>query len=627
MAGLRGRWSPNKKSARWSAVGISLVLGATTLAAVLPAQADDPTPSAQLFGAGPDGEQTEPVFDVEDAIEQTVWVESSVDSDGEGGNDRIGVRIRRPDVPASELQVPAIINPSPYNRGTRAFSWVNDYLTELGIDVFGDEVESPPALPYSPNFFLARGYAVIEADMAGTGTSTGCPSTGGRPDVAGIESVVEWLNGEGTAYTERTGGEPVEATWSSGSSALVGVSYEGTLPIGVAATGVEGLETIVPIAAISSWYNYFRANGAVKTGYFDPLAGGVLTRDPAPIDVPNDETGDDYRACDDEMIDIVGAAERRTGNYNAYWDARNYNNDAEEMDASVFLVHGLTDWNVQSQHFGQFWNALTRYDVPRKLWLHRGAHTSPANIDNERWEPVLHRWFDHWLYGLDTGVMSEPMADVQSVHDPFGWQTYSNWPVPSTRDVPVYVTPEDGDGAGGLASSEPEDELGVETFTESYTANENAIVRNAFTPQTYRRVYLSPVLTQDVHLSGTPWVRLGARLSGNANVSAVLMDYAADNSGTSSGNVIVSRGWMDVKSVRTLWAEDEINQQRQYVVNFEQMPKDYVFPAGRRIGLVVTGKDNRIFAPDGATPATIDLKLELSSLRLPIVGGKPALGF
>jgi len=84
---------------------------------------------------------------------------------------------------------------------------------------------------------------------------------------------------------------------------------------------------------------------------------------------------------------------------------------------------------------------------------------------------------------------------------------------------------------------------------------------------------------------------------------------------------------MDVKSVRTLWAEDEINQRRQYVVDFEQMPKDYVFPAGRRIGLVVTGKDNRIFAPDGAAPATIDLKLELSRIRLPIVGGRPALGF
>src|SRR5919106_6225206 len=135
MAASRRRWSPSRKSARWSAAGIGIVMGLTTLAAVFPARADDPTLSTQLFGDGPDGEQTEPVFDVEDAIEETVWVESSVDSDGDDGNDRIGVRIRRPDVPASELQVPAIINPSPYNRGTRTFGWVNDYLTDLGINV------------------------------------------------------------------------------------------------------------------------------------------------------------------------------------------------------------------------------------------------------------------------------------------------------------------------------------------------------------------------------------------------------------------------------------------------------------------------------------------------------------
>lgn len=627
MAARRARWSPHRKSARWSAVGISFVLGLTTVAAVLPAQADDPTPE-QLFGASPDGEETEPVFDVEDAIEETVWVESSVDSDGEPGNDRIGVRIRRPNVPASELQVPAIIDPSPYNRGTRAFGWVNDYLTELGIDVFGDEVESPPALPYSPNYFLARGYAVINADMSGTGTSTGCPATGGRSDVAGIESVVKWLHGDGTAYTARTGGDPVEATWSTGNSALIGVSYEGTLPIGVAATGVEGLKTVVPIAAISNWYNYFRANGAVKTGYFDPLAGGVLTRDPAPISVPNTQTGNDYRACDDEMVDLVKAAERHTGNYNAYWDARNYLNDADQIDASVFLVHGLTDWNVQSQNFGEFWSKLKQYDVARKLWLHRGAHTSPANIDNARWAPVLHRWFDHWLYGLDTGVMGEPQVDVQSVRAPFGWTTYSNWPVPGTEDVDVYLTPSaDGTAPGGLSAIQAEDAPAHDVFTESYTASENAIVRNAFTPQTYRKVYLSPVLTHDVHLSGTPSVQLNARFSGNANVSAVLMDYAADNSNTADGNVLVTRGWMDVKSNRTLWAEDPINPQRQYVVRFDQQPKDYVFPAGRRIGLVVTGKDNRIFAPEGAEPATIDLQVKVSHVRLPIEGGVAGLGF
>ena len=44
---------------------------------------------------------------------------------------------------------------------------------------------------------------------------------------------------------------------------MTGVSYNGTLPNAVATTGVEGLKTIIPIAAISSWYDYYRANGAV----------------------------------------------------------------------------------------------------------------------------------------------------------------------------------------------------------------------------------------------------------------------------------------------------------------------------------------------------------------------------
>ena len=39
---------------------------------------------------------------------------------------------------------------------------------------------------------------------------------------------------------------------------MIGKSYDGTLANGVAATGVEGLKTIVPIAAISDWYGYSR---------------------------------------------------------------------------------------------------------------------------------------------------------------------------------------------------------------------------------------------------------------------------------------------------------------------------------------------------------------------------------
>ncbi len=44
---------------------------------------------------------------------------------------------------------------------------------------------------------------------------------------------------------------------------MIGRSYNGTLPNAVAATGVEGLTTIVPIAAISSWYDYSRMGGII----------------------------------------------------------------------------------------------------------------------------------------------------------------------------------------------------------------------------------------------------------------------------------------------------------------------------------------------------------------------------
>ena len=42
---------------------------------------------------------------------------------------------------------------------------------------------------------------------------------------------------------------------------MIGKSYDGTLANGVAATGVDGLTTIVPISAIADWYDYSRMGG------------------------------------------------------------------------------------------------------------------------------------------------------------------------------------------------------------------------------------------------------------------------------------------------------------------------------------------------------------------------------
>ena len=53
---------------------------------------------------------------------------------------------------------------------------------------------------------------------------------------------------------------------------MIGKSYDGTLANGAAATGVDGLKTIVPIAAISDWYAYSRSGGIRVFGTNYPTA-------------------------------------------------------------------------------------------------------------------------------------------------------------------------------------------------------------------------------------------------------------------------------------------------------------------------------------------------------------------
>jgi X-Pro dipeptidyl-peptidase len=75
-----------------------------------PAAADEPPPWVVVE----DG-VTQPVFSLANAITETVYVESAVDTDRDGRRDRVAVSIRRPGETAnSDIDVPVIFEQSPY---------------------------------------------------------------------------------------------------------------------------------------------------------------------------------------------------------------------------------------------------------------------------------------------------------------------------------------------------------------------------------------------------------------------------------------------------------------------------------------------------------------------------------
>jgi X-Pro dipeptidyl-peptidase len=373
-----------------AAVVISLPLASATALAA--------PPQGPVFADG----QAQPVFDPNDIVR----VSAPVDSDRDGKDDLVHVEVVRPRATEQGLKVPVVYQASPYFAGGNDVP-NHDVDVELNTPAWGHHGhhgadERMAAIGPNPqitwryeSYLLARGFAVVYGESLGTGQSTGCPTSGGRNETIGAKSVVDWLNGR--ARGQDAAGAAVRAKWSTGKVGMMGVSYNGTLPNAVASTGVQGLEAIVPIAAISSWYDYYRADGAVVApGTFqgedlDVLAKYVYTRA-------------DQEICKPVIAEIERKQDRVTGDYSAFWDERNYLKDVRNVHAAVLEVHGLNDWNVKDTHMGQWYEAIKKAGVPHQLWLHQSGHADPYNLRKDEWLVAMNRWFTRYLYKVRNGV-------------------------------------------------------------------------------------------------------------------------------------------------------------------------------------------------------------------------------
>ena len=599
-----------------------------------PARAADPS-----IVIGSDGE-TAAAFSYADAIRERVFIPlPGIDQDLDGAADRTAIDIIRPQESGPAMKVPAIVDPSPYYTTLgRGNEW------QRIADLDGDGLLDRWPLFYD-NFFVPRGYAVILADMDGTGNSTGCPMHGGPGDIASMKAVIDWLNGRVPGF-DKDGNAKV-ADWHSGKAAMIGKSYDGTLANGVAATGVEGLTTIVPISAIADWYDYSRMGGIrFNTNYpGNSLAATVTNSDRLNLCAPtrttmNNEDGDE------------------TGDINDFWAARAYSPNVNKVKASVFASHGFQDDNVRMNHLAKWWAGLAANDVPRKLWLTRTGHVDPFEYRRAAWVDELHRWFDHWLYGIDNGIMAEPRVDIETAKDT--WTTYADWPVPGSAPTDVYLRGTSETTAGVLGATSGGDTDSV-AWTDAPGQSENTMLNTPEGSQANRRVFLSPVLTHDLHVSGTPEIDIQASLDKpQTNLAALLVDYGAGTQVTRSGEGVsntnpivrtcwgessasdngcyievtkptipvtqwrVSKGILDSSNRDSLLTPTLAEVGTRYRFRWPTLPAEHVFAAGHRIGVILVGNFSQYGSVNGTTGTRITLDTRLSKVSLPIVGGYDA---
>ncbi|GAA1590751.1 Xaa-Pro dipeptidyl-peptidase [Kribbella sancticallisti] len=610
--------------------GVAL-LAAAALAplASLTATAGPAAPATEVELTAPakpfvQGTRTVAAYDYDNAIHERVEVEvPGIDSDANGIKDRLTVDIIRPGEAAQAgVDVPVIIQASPYYAGDNKAYFDADGTRQ----VFGSWLD---------NYFVPRGYAVAFVDMPGTFRSTGCSDVGGDYEVLGSKAVIDWLNHRVPGYTPA--GAPAKADWSTGKAGMIGVSWNGTIANSVASTGVKGLETIVPIAAISSWYDYTRSNGVP---FYDEYMGFLHDY------VSNDKSP----RCVELTNEIEQDSDTRTGSYSRWWDPRNYRLDASKIDASVYVVHGLGDENVKTRHFGEWWDELAKNGVPRKIFLHQGVHLDGFSF-RDAWVDKLHPWFDYWLQGLKNDVMKTPQATVQREDGTFVDE--AKWPATGVKSTKLNLSKPLDAKTGGLsiaaATSDPV------SFTGGANESTDAAVLDPTTTRPDRAVFLSNDLEQAVRVSGTGKVTVRVKVNKvAAGIKARLVDYGTATRYTSVSNIpntskcwgdgnaldtgcyaqtqinkavsdasVVVRTLADVGHYKSLERKESLQSGQWYDLTFELNADDVVFAAGHRLGLVLTVEPDNPSVP--FTGATITLDPAKSSLTLPLTGATSSL--
>ncbi len=454
---------------------------------------------------------------------------------------------------------------------------------------FGNLAGEAQAQPnaYFVEQLVERGYTVVFASVRGTGYSGGCYQLGGPTEVQDAYELVKHYH---------------EADWSNGKVGLIGVSYPGTTPWQAAIADPPGLETIVPIEGISDMYRYMFREGAAYTHgplfptYYTALTDWVIT--PNNADQVDHVLGPLGAACPDVAETIAnGYRTWADGNHDAFWDERDYEAQADKINTSVFVVQGFQDWNVDPDNQIPLFAEL---DVPKKAWLGQWAHNIPfgnsynSDWDRHDWNLTMVAWFDHWLKGIDNGIMSEPPVLAQTSQG--DWHREQAWPPERTQTHQLFLAPDE------QLTSEPDADAGS-IMLGPWLGDFGGEMGETL-PGEEQLTFASEGLPQDTLIVGQPTLTVNLTTDQpDGHLVAYLHDLDAEEHGE-LGHAIVNLAHRDSRDRGELMPLGQTTQ-----VSLEFYPLDAWVPAGHRLGFTVLLEDGSRIHPSPFTP-TYEIHLD-----------------
>ncbi|MEX2653844.1 MAG: CocE/NonD family hydrolase [Acidimicrobiia bacterium] len=340
--------------------------------------------------------------------EENVWIPLA---DGT----RLAARVWRPVDPTP---VPAIFEYLPYRKR------------------YGTVARDTITYPY----LVAHGYAGVRVDIRGSGESDGVLTD-------------EYLQSElddGVAAIEWIASQP----WCDGNVGMMGISWGGFNGLQIAALAPQPLKAIMTICSTDDRYadDIHHMGGCLLADNLSwasvMFALNTMPPDPAIV-------GDRWRDMWFERLEGSGLwldTWLRHQWRDDFWRHGSVCEDYSAIRCPVYAVSGWADG-----YSNAVFRLLDNLDVPRKgligPWSHAYPHIAEPGPAIGFLQELV-RWWDHWLKGIDTGIMDEPMLRTwmqDSVTPapsypsrPGRWVAEEQWP--STRVTPTTMRLDPGRG-------------------------------------------------------------------------------------------------------------------------------------------------------------------------------------
>lgn len=283
-------------------------------------------------------------------------------------------------------------------------------------------------------FFVERGYGFVVADPQGIGTSTGeWHGAYSKQEQEDGYDVVEWV---------------ADREWCTGKVGMSGISYYGFLQLLVAGERPPHLEAIMPIEACDDQYRHTYRGGILEPFYFD-LESTITFNNPTPTS--------HLRYDEDELDEMVESRledqEIRQNSYlvkvlttrpptahplffdvllhpydGPYWREKSPEEKYDEIDVPVYLAD---PWATYGRYSDAVFTAFTDDDLDVEKKAAVLESHADARFPYRTASPEMLRWYDHWLKGVDTGILDEPPLQL-TVQQSGSHRWEEEWPLERT---------------------------------------------------------------------------------------------------------------------------------------------------------------------------------------------------